>query len=240
MKQGRSGRKVYLTSDYVIKEMVAEDAESLAIMDAFDECFVPILHIGLHEYVMQRGHEIPLEDKRASLVAGFRLLKHHLWSTEIHCRHDRWWEILLPRIKSNIEYLGLSKQRVLNHISNAANFEIGASHVCHGDPTFENIVVSDTGEVRWIDPIHKKYTPNNRAVDVGKGMQSAWQFEEVERKLTDEPKLDEKLLADLLDISEVPEKVAKAWFVIHVLRFIPYVDKRTAAIYQKVLKDAYV
>lgn len=235
----RSKHNIALTPEIVIKEIKTEDEDTdVSLMCAFPRVFIPVLLHTEECYVMARGFAIPLSEKRDALKAGFRLLRDHLW-TEKGCKHSGWETALIDRIGDVCKNVDVPKTvsdplvPIIKEI-----FRKTDESVCiHGDPTFENLVTdkNGVGALKWIDPIHRRYIPCHRAVDVGKAFQSCWAFEEVSQGVTNDPQFDRDLAKDICDIANVDFDLARAWCIVHIIRFLPYVDQRMRDIYIGVL-----
>lgn len=102
-----------------------------------------------------------------------------------------------------------------------------ATHVdrTHGDPTIENVMLTDTGSLRFIDPLPcTKEMPSLKAVDYGKMLQSCWGYEDVRGNLVNfkrsEANETAKIVLRWLDPIEA--ELATYFLCVHILRLIPY------------------
>lgn len=107
----------------------------------------------------------------------------------------------------------------------------------HGDPTLDNVMIDGLGELILIDPIPSYHgSPQLRAVDLGKLLQSAFGYELVKYQ-------DVRWSVDTAEVlreleryeSEVDLRASLFFCAVHYLRLIPYqLDEVKRETYRKV------
>lgn len=103
----------------------------------------------------------------------------------------------------------------------------------HGDATLANLV--DFGPrrgLRWIDPLARAYVPHDFHVDIGKGLQSAWNYEGVLRG--ESAGVFFSLYRDLIQLAD-DRVAAVTWMLVHLARLLRYHPGHVAREFTRVL-----
>lgn len=160
--------------------------------------------------VMLRGAQTWNQD----LADGRRLLERRLWSRPAPPKPG--WGIRLVEHVSQI----YPSPVLLEMVARLIEWN-GSSVTIHGDATAANLVRYPVLGVRWIDPLDRPYVPGDPAVDLGKMLQSCWNYEGALR--------GEHVWRDVVTETEVLHGIdpatqarARMWSLVHMARLLRY------------------
>lgn len=188
-------------------------------------------------YTMHEYRPLPTSrDATSTLKLVYHTLRETLWRS-----HGTWNPICQDYFQ---RYVSKLVARDLPNVGNALLMFIAADFLkhctpcdAHGDPTLDNVMIDDLGEIVLIDPIPSYHgSPELRAVDLGKLLQSAFGYELVKYQ-------DVRWAIDIDEIldefaqfeREVDLRAALFFCAVHYLRLIPYqLDEVKRETYRKI------
>jgi hypothetical protein len=140
--------------------------------------FVKVLGIAEGRYWMELLQPLRNRDNVAVLLCAAKASLSALWATPRAFNHD-WRQQHINYVR---ELCALHRLPglfgLLNRDWNTIASWSHSAVATHGDATLDNLLVSEDGQLRWIDPIPANYTvPPLRAVDLGKLLQSSDGYE---------------------------------------------------------------
>jgi len=215
---------------------VSARAEPLFIREHPD-IFVPVLEmIGGNPCAFKMPlYEEPdiYHDREIALMGGLQKLK-ELW-LETSSKKTAWKTNLRSHLYSQVlEYKLDISPTLINEIISALP-ECDTPKQIHGDATLANLIYNE-GQWFWIDPLQRPFIPGDPHVDLGKMLQSCWDYEKVLLG-EDSPGFDRDLAKKLATSAQLEFYAAWNWCVIHIIRLLPYQDRRVRGIYERVLNS---
>lgn len=232
----RGNSAIEIKGNYVTK---TDDSLQPLKMRMFPAAFVPVLAIefingGRAVFTMPRLHQPDMKDKREALTCGLGLLQRHVWSQADLFVQPPWRDALREHLV-HVAGETLKVRRIEKLVEELP--EVRRPCAIHGDPTFANILKDRHRGYLWIDPLDREYIPHDAHVDLGKVFQSCWSYEELLYGDTTTVKLDEELVSDLTDFTQLDAHVAMNWCLVHLIRLLPYQTKYVRQKYVEVLRD---
>jgi hypothetical protein len=178
--------------------------------------------------VMLRGAPTTAHD----LIEGLRLLERAVWSKSASVIDKTWREQLLEHL--SVVY---PSARVAERI---AALQPPRWTSIHGDATVANLIRYPVLGLRWIDPLYRDYIPGDPFVDVGKMLQSCWNYEGV--LCGERPAENRDLAATLTCLvarTAADERDIQTWLIVHLARLLRYHTPDVQRAFREVLTDAY-
>jgi hypothetical protein len=215
---GKLHNSIKFYGPIVIKEEIPL-TEELEVM--ITKASVPGFWIG-NRYVMPRGKPAELEDLQESI----RLLEQYVW-TRPRKNHPEWHSLLI----NHLQHIYPSKHL----IERVRDLQSNSSRMIHGDTTIANLIRLPILGLRWIDPCYRNYIPGDPLVDIGKVLQSCWNYEGVLRG--QQPVLYTKWWNIIT--SSYPPEPAITWMLVHFARLLRYHTSDVSKKFQEVLVDVY-
>lgn len=240
---GRGGSAITILEDKVIKVAMAWEP---GFMAEHPMVFVPIIGVEHHPsgnpnqviYAMPRLIEPNVEaDLTVALTAGLQRLR-TLWLKPAPLKPN-WRSYLAAHLEAVVvqNKLGVNIRKLDDVIRRLPD----ETHPCeiHGDPTLANILKNEEGEWWWIDPMSRRYIPNDPHVDLGKLFQSCFEYERVLLGETN-PTFHHLLSFDLADRANLDWQTGMLWCLIHMVRLLPYQETKVSDIYTAVFNDVKI
>lgn len=236
--RGGDGRIKFFES-YVAKRTTPWEAEFMA---AHPHVFANVVSIVPHEssevvMTMPRFVDVAGIDRERALFEGLNRLT-LLWN--VATKEVPNWR---GRLLAHLLETSTVAPELLKSLVRVLPVERAPSLI-HGDPTLANLLQDpSTGRFLWIDPLKRDYIPPDPLVDVGKMLQSCYDYERV-LKGSDAPRFDSvlarKLVLRAFKGGFIPYDYAGAvaWMWIHIVRLLPYQDARVRGIYERELEKS--
>ncbi len=204
----------------------------------------PLITKSLHDgYVMERCIEPDIWETLSARAQYLRLMKQVL-KARVWCHgpkdptNVRWADTLRGYVGDVMRTHKLASE-IVTRIERLMDSRLEIYFTCaiHGDATLDNLLMPlgtrDFTRLMVTDPLAPDYRiPNDKAVDLGKMLQSAYGWEIIKTAAAGRPKeeLDRTPTAEIQAVlyDEDPEVAhrARVWCVIHLLRILPYAKGR--------------
>lgn len=225
MSFGFSGAEIFFSKDKVLKKTPKAEAQVRQMQALTWNVCPKVLEVAPNYFIMERLMEPTLKalTSRTMMRCVFDLL-----TRKVHCFPnedkfaDDWRQELQQFLSSRSPALNIALFRLYPTMD--------SGHYCltHGDATLANVLVTDTGHIKMIDPLPPAgKIPPLKEVDYGKLMQSALGWESLvicEPSTVSSETLVQELLLNIPD----PMMQNKTWFwcAVHLLRILPYAQHR--------------
>lgn len=219
------------SNDEKIAERILRQGRYLAINTVCD-ALPKVLHLKDRGYEMERLAPYILNSvtRNAILIQVINTMNDHFWHsnayTKMNAQIDR--DMHLSKVFNLCMDYALISYKQFEKIFNAINWSEFEFVFTHGDPTADNAMLRpSTSETVLIDPLPWSYEiPSFKCVDVGKIIQSAYNYEFIRYphlgKSPDVFPLDD--VFKYAKVESTNEKLACIYFgAVHFLRALPYV-----------------
>ncbi len=232
--QGRGGNKFHFENNYVTK--LTASLREAEFMKAFPLAFIPVLET--QPLKMPRWHDAELLEQREALTTGLKLLKKYVWTKPANKKPE--WKLLLSQhLHGTYQLYTFAFPEKLIDVT-LDSLTSDACCAIHGDPTAanilkDNIVKHYPRRWRWIDPLDRPYIPNDPHVDLGKMFQSCWGYERILVDETFKGNFNYELAFELTTLTTLNYKRAWLWHIIHLIRLLPYQDRRVRRRFERIL-----
>lgn len=244
---GRGGHSIQFLNGRVIKTGVPH--EEPLFMEAHPDVFVPVLQIYAcnaahtkYEYVMpafeQPNPQLFLSEAMMSGLDKLRML----WERQPHkslshiADKTHWRRQLLNHVGGIIsQHSVVVPDGIFQHVWRLPNPQRWVA--IHGDPTYANIVRHPISQDwRWLDPLNRPYIPDDPHVDLGKLFQSCGGYESIITGEQKTVKNNTELMRHLARRAGLSLEVGLMWYVVHIVRLLPYQTTDVRRIYSKYLE----
>lgn len=227
---GKSGSDIKFHEHYVEKTCSAWEAKYV--------CDHPDTFVGGFQTptgLMMPRLEVPtILDGQYVILQGLTALR-SLWvKMSTPEPKENWRVLLMAKLQTLRQRLDikLDQHRLVKLLKDGARCKI------HGDPTIANLLY-DKGKRQWVwcDPLQRDYIPDFKEVDVGKMLQSCWNYERVIKFESELPSFNEPLARVICEKTHADYEQANLWCLVHLIRLIPYQEERVAALYKGIVNE---
>jgi hypothetical protein len=224
MKYGFSGAEIFFSADKVLKKMPKAAAQAEHMKKLGLQVSPRVLEVAADYYVMERLLE---PTPRALISRTMVKIVLDTLAKNVHC----YPAIITMQIakldwRQELATFLATKSPAMNLVLFKLYPKLDPNAYCmtHGDCTLANVMVSDGGRIRLIDPLPPGgKIPGLKEVDYGKLLQSCLGWEGLISKQSS-PTSAELLTAELMIGLPSQDMQNKAWFWcgVHLLRILPY------------------